>query len=187
MSRKRLADKLGQIRLDWAVSQNEVQTTDKAKISALGYLSARWPWNKKPKKRFKGSRSSYLRFLGFVWGFGGVVNRRGLKRQNLRFRVMRNLHNFLVVIFGWIFRYTKKRAEKPFKTLEEGFLLILILVGDNSHAVFEVSTPLKPAWLSPFWAKKKTLYGIKLSWYNLSVLSLNYRKNICKGFLYSLL
>lgn len=41
MSRKRLADKLGQIRLDWAVSQNEVQTTDKAKISALGYLSAR--------------------------------------------------------------------------------------------------------------------------------------------------
>ena len=31
MSRKRLADKLGQIRLDWAVSQNEVQTTDKAK------------------------------------------------------------------------------------------------------------------------------------------------------------
>ena len=36
MSRKRLADKLGQIRLDWAVSQNEVQTTDKAKISALG-------------------------------------------------------------------------------------------------------------------------------------------------------
>ena len=114
MSRKRLADKLGQIRLDWAVSQNEVQTTDKAKISALGYLSARWPWNKKSKMRFKGSRSSYLRFLGFVWGFGCVLNRRGLKRQNLGFRVMRNLHKILGGGFGWNFGVRGEKILKKF-------------------------------------------------------------------------
>ena len=65
----------------------------------IGYLLSNRPWNKKSKMRFKGARSSYLRFLGFTWGFGRVLNKKGLKRQNLGFRVMRNLHK----LFGDIF------------------------------------------------------------------------------------
>lgn len=43
-----------------------------------------------------------------------MLNRRGLKRQNLRFRVMRNLHKILGDIFGGILERGGRKFWKKF-------------------------------------------------------------------------
>lgn len=45
----------------------------------------------------------------------------------------------------------------PFR--RNGFLLILILVGNNKILKTPSPTPFKPAWLSVFWAKKNPICG----------------------------